>query len=57
MYHAIYVPASNKNKNEVLEYTLLLIDKMTNKLKCFFFILEGSNLDYVCHSIMFNELL
>lgn len=31
MYHAIYVPASNKTKNEVLEYTLLLIDKMIDQ--------------------------
>lgn len=31
MYHAIYIPASNKNKNEVLEYTLLLVDKMIDQ--------------------------
>lgn len=31
MHHAIYVPASNKNKNEVLEYTSLLVDKMIDQ--------------------------
>lgn len=31
MYHAIYVPASNKNKNDVLEYTSLLVDKMIDQ--------------------------